>query len=102
MAVQMRAQTMRSPIIPDSVPGASRKMSSSALHAALGFAVVACMTHAPGIAAQPYPARPVRLVVPFPPGGSNDIVARVVGASLGERIGKQIIIDNRAGGNSII
>ena len=53
-------------------------------------------------AAQSYPARPVRLVVPFPPGGSNDIVGRVVGAALGERLGKQIIIDNRAGGNSII
>ena len=49
-----------------------------------------------------YPNKPVRLIVPFPPGGSNDIVGRVVGAGLGERLGKQIIIDNRAGGNSII
>ena len=49
-----------------------------------------------------YPSRPVRLIVPFPPGGSNDIVGRVVGAGLGDRLGKQIIIDNRAGGNSII
>jgi tripartite-type tricarboxylate transporter receptor subunit TctC len=54
------------------------------------------------VAAQPYPNRPIRLVVPFPPGGSNDIVGRVVGASLGERLGRQVIIDNRAGGNSII
>lgn len=53
-------------------------------------------------AAQSYPARPVRLVVPFPPGGSNDIVGRVVAAGLGDRLGKQIIVDNRAGGNSII
>ncbi len=53
-------------------------------------------------AAQSYPARPVRLVVPFPPGGSNDIVGRLVGAGLGDRLGKQIVIDNRAGGNSII
>ncbi len=44
----------------------------------------------------------MRLVVPFPPGGSNDIVGRLVGAGLGERHGKQIVIDNRAGGNSII
>jgi len=53
-------------------------------------------------AAQAYPTRPVRLIVPFPPGGSNDIVGRLVGAGLGERLGKQVVIDNRAGGNSII
>ena len=52
--------------------------------------------------AQPYPARPVRLVVPFPAGGSNDIVGRVVAQGLGERLGKQVIVDNRVGGNSII
>jgi tripartite-type tricarboxylate transporter receptor subunit TctC len=53
-------------------------------------------------AAQPYPARPVRLVVPFPAGGSNDIVGRVVAQGLGDRLGKQVIVDNRVGGNSII
>ena len=53
-------------------------------------------------AAQPYPARPIRLVVPFPAGGSNDIVGRVVAQGLGDRLGKQVIVDNRVGGNSII
>ena len=52
--------------------------------------------------AQPYPSKSIRLVVPFPPGGSNDIVGRVVAAALSDRVGKQIIVDNRAGGNSII
>ena len=52
--------------------------------------------------AQSYPTRPIRLVVPFPPAGSNDIVGRVVAAALGERLGKQVVVDNRAGGNSII
>jgi tripartite-type tricarboxylate transporter receptor subunit TctC len=52
--------------------------------------------------AQNYPVRPVRLVVPFPAGGSNDIVGRVVATGLGERLGKQVIVDNRVGGNSII
>lgn len=52
--------------------------------------------------AQTYPTRPVRLVVPFPPGGSNDIVGRLVGAGLADRVGKPVVIDNRAGGNSII
>lgn len=42
--------------------------------------------------AQDYPVRPVRLVVPFPPGGSNDIVGRVVGVALSDRLGKQVII----------
>jgi tripartite-type tricarboxylate transporter receptor subunit TctC len=74
-------------------------MHRSTLVAGVLIALCAC---AAGALAQTYPARPVRLVVPFPPGGSNDIVGRVVGAGLGERLGKQIIIDNRAGGNSII
>jgi tripartite-type tricarboxylate transporter receptor subunit TctC len=52
--------------------------------------------------AQSYPVKPVRLIVPFPPGGSNDIVGRLLGAGLGERLGKQVVIDNRAGANSII
>ncbi len=57
---------------------------------------------APCAIAQTYPAKPVRLVVPFPPGGSNDIVGRIVATQLGERLGTQVIVDNRAGGNSII
>jgi tripartite-type tricarboxylate transporter receptor subunit TctC len=69
------------------------------------FASIAAMVlaaHAVTASAQAFPARPVRLVVPFPPGGSNDIVGRLVGAGLGDRLGKQVVIDNRAGGNSII
>jgi tripartite-type tricarboxylate transporter receptor subunit TctC len=56
-------------------------------------------------AAQPadsYPTRPIRIIVPFPPGGSNDTLSRFVGAKLGERLGQQIVIDNRAGANGII
>ncbi len=49
-----------------------------------------------------YPTRPVRLIVPFPPAGSNDIVGRVLAQRLGDRLGKQVVVDNRAGGNSII
>ena len=49
-----------------------------------------------------YPAKTIRLVIPFPPGGSNDIVGRLLAASLTERMGRQVIADNRAGGNSII
>ncbi len=49
-----------------------------------------------------YPARPIRFVVPFPPGGSNDIVARYFAHYLTERYGRQVVIDNRAGADGII
>ena len=52
--------------------------------------------------AQDYPNRPVRLVVPFPPGGINDIVARVISQHLGERLGKQVIVDNRGGAGGVV
>jgi tripartite-type tricarboxylate transporter receptor subunit TctC len=54
--------------------------------------------------AQPakYPERPLRLIVPFPPGGGNDILARAVGQRLAENIGQQVIIDNRGGAGGMI
>jgi tripartite-type tricarboxylate transporter receptor subunit TctC len=48
-------------------------------------------------AAQNYPVKPVRVVIPWPPGGSNDIVGRIVAQKLGEAMGQQFIIDNRGG-----
>jgi tripartite-type tricarboxylate transporter receptor subunit TctC len=52
--------------------------------------------------AQTYPAKPIRLIVPFPPGGSNDIVGRMVGTQLGERIGQSVVVDNRGGAGGTI
>jgi len=49
-----------------------------------------------------YPAKPIRLVITFPPGGSTDVVARIVTAKLGERLGQPIVIDNRPGGGGNI
>ena len=64
--------------------------------------LLALCVQAPAAIAQAYPAKPIRLVIPFPPGGSNDIVGRVVATQLSARLGSQVIADNRGGGNSII
>ena len=48
-------------------------------------------------AAQSYPNRPIRLIVSFPPGGAVDVIARTVGTPLGERLGQQVVVDNRPG-----
>jgi tripartite-type tricarboxylate transporter receptor subunit TctC len=64
---------------------------------------VAAMLALPGAAAAlDYPTRPVRLVVGFPPGSSSDIVARVMAQALSERLGHQVIVDNRAGASGNI
>jgi tripartite-type tricarboxylate transporter receptor subunit TctC len=52
--------------------------------------------------AQGYPAKPVRLIIPFPPGGSNDVVGRVIATQLSERLGQSVVIDNRGGGGGTI
>jgi len=49
-------------------------------------------------AAQDYPTKPVRLIIPFPPGGSNDVVGRLFATHLSERLGKQVVVDNRGAG----
>src|SRR5512145_589568 len=52
--------------------------------------------------AQPYPSKPIRLLVGFAPGGNTDTVARVVGQKLGERLGQQVVIENKAGAGGTI
>lgn len=61
-----------------------------------------CLIAAGSAAGQAYPTRPVRLIVPFSPGGSADIVARIVGLKLSEVWSQQVIVDNRAGADGII
>jgi tripartite-type tricarboxylate transporter receptor subunit TctC len=52
--------------------------------------------------AQTYPTKPIRMIVPFPPGGGVDFIGRIVGVKLSERLGQQVAIDNRAGANGIV
>lgn len=52
--------------------------------------------------AQQFPARPVRLVVPYPPGGANDNVVRLLAPKMTEQLGHNVVVDNRGGGNTII
>jgi tripartite-type tricarboxylate transporter receptor subunit TctC len=49
-----------------------------------------------------YPTKPIRVIVPQAPGGSNDIMARYIGSQLGERLGRQVVVDNRAGAEGMI
>jgi tripartite-type tricarboxylate transporter receptor subunit TctC len=53
-------------------------------------------------AAEDYPTRPVRLIVPFPAGGSNDVVGRLVASQLSQRLGQQVFVDNRGGAGGVI
>ena len=63
---------------------------------------VGCVTFAVPLAAQTYPSKPIRIVIPFPPGGSNDLVARLVGEKLRASMGQPVFAENRPGGNNII
>ncbi len=57
---------------------------------------------APASAASNYPSQPIRLIVPFAPGGSTDIVARIVGQRMGEALGQTVIVENKAGAGGAI
>ena len=64
--------------------------------------VQAAQRQAPDRDVASYPSRPIRVIVPQAPGGSNDIMARYVGGMLGERLGKQVVVDNRPGAEGMI
>jgi tripartite-type tricarboxylate transporter receptor subunit TctC len=64
--------------------------------------LAAACAAAPAISADRYPAHPIRLVVPFPPGAASDFFARTIGQKLGETYGQQVVVDNRPGAGGVV
>jgi tripartite-type tricarboxylate transporter receptor subunit TctC len=69
------------------------------MKALLALLLAACSSVA---LAQAYPNRAVRLIIPFPPGGSNDVVGRVIAAQLSNKLGQQVVVENRGGGGGTL
>src|SRR5262245_5611611 len=65
----------------------------------VALAALACATATAG---PEYPARPLRLIITFPPGGSADFQARILGTKLSEQLRQQIVVDNRSGASGIV
>ncbi|MGH8634249.1 MAG: Bug family tripartite tricarboxylate transporter substrate binding protein, partial [Burkholderiales bacterium] len=74
--------------------GTTRRLPVAAILASIVFTLLAQPVAWP---AEAYPAKPIRLLVGFAPGGANDLVARAVATRLGPRLGQQVIVENRAG-----
>ncbi len=77
-------------------------MSMISLHKVLACLVSASFTVAGSVAAQGYPVKPIRVVVPYAPGGSTDVVMRIVAPRMSESLGQQVVVENRPGGSSTI
>jgi tripartite-type tricarboxylate transporter receptor subunit TctC len=91
--------------------GAARAGARETFLAGEGFAYVArglamlmlaCVLASPARAADAFPSRSIRLVVPFAPGGSNDVLARALATAMGQKLGQSVVVENRGGGGSTI
>jgi tripartite-type tricarboxylate transporter receptor subunit TctC len=77
-------------------------MSAALRNCAIVLAFFACALYATAHAADTYPSRPIRLVVPFAPGGGSDVVGRITGQKLTESLGQTVVVDNRPGAASML
>jgi len=68
----------------------------------IGALLLAIMLAAGSVVAQTYPNKPIRMVVPYPPGGGMDVIARTIAQKMNEVLGQPVVVDNRAGANGII
>src|SRR5207249_2144688 len=71
-------------------------------HPALYMLAMALLASVPAAMAQPYPAKPIKIVIPFPPGNTMDIMTRLAGPKMTERMGQQIIVENRPGASGML
>ena len=82
----------------------NRSSKRRLLSAGLQFALAATLGSAApfAVAAEAYPAQTIKVIIPFPPGGTLDAVGRALAQRLSEQLGKPVIVDNRPGGNATI
>src|SRR4051812_37898765 len=66
------------------------------------FSFVAAIVFSAAVGAQSFPSKPVRIIVPFPAGGTTDIVARLMGQKMSESLGQPVLIENRGGAGGTI
>ena len=73
------------------------------VHRRVALSILALLLAAPAArAADAYPSRPIHLIIPFPPGGSNDVVGRVFAAALGDKLGQTVVVENRSGAGGVV
>lgn len=72
------------------------------VHWLAGLAAAACLVSAGAASAQPYPNKPIKLIVPFGPGSGSDILARIISEPLTQALGQPIVIENKPGNNTTL